>query len=566
MTTAVAQVDLLAWLDEPAARRGLRTVDPGGDWAFVAYRDLAALTRRAAAGLLALGVAQDAVVGIVAPGGPTFVAAFFGALAAGCTPAPLPAPSRFQDRASHTRQLGAALRVSRPAAVVADLDALDRVRPLVPSGCPVVDLDTLTAGVPARPAYRPPASCALLQFTSGSTGPARAVRVSRAALTASVRAIGEWLRMTPADATATWLPPYHDMGLVGCLLTPVTHRSEVWLMRPEDFVHRPVRYLECFGRHGATLTATPVFGLDYLVRKVGAERLSGLDFSRWRAVVVGAERIGPATLAAFAALLAPYGFEPRALTPAYGLAEATLAVTGAPPGERWRTVTVDPASLRVGARVRHGTPDRTGSRLVGCGTPVGATEVSIVDSGGRRQPDGVVGEIMIRGPGLADGYLGDATGTATRLTGGTLHTGDAGFLLDGQLYVLGRLGDGVKLRGRMLLAEELEAALHALGVPPRRVAVLLGHIEGQASVVVLVERAHPDWLGRAGPVLGRLAEGARVVLLDAPAGTIARTSSGKPRRRLLWRDFLDGRLPGTVVAAPTTAAPMTTAPTTGGIQ
>jgi acyl-CoA synthetase (AMP-forming)/AMP-acid ligase II len=536
----VSPGDVLSWLDTPAPARGLRVSTPRGGWHFTSYRDLAALARRAAGGLRALDVPDGAVVGVVAGGGPAFVAAFFGALAAGCTAAPLPAPSRFSDRISYDRQLGAALRVARPAAVIATPDAIDRVRPLAPPGCRVADLDALTSGQSSTP-HGPPGAHSLLQFTSGSTGPARAVRISAVALAANVDAIGRWLGMTAADATATWLPPHHDMGLIGCLVTPVAHQVDLWQMRPEEFVHRPARYLECFGRHGATLTAMPAFGLDYVVRRVGADRLAGLDFSGWRALVVGAERVDPATLVAFAGHLAPYGFDARALAPAYGLAEATLAVTGAPPGRPWRTADAG-----------------GGARVVGCGPALGGASVSIVDESGRPRRAGAVGEIVVRGPAVADGYAGDVSGSATRLTADALRTGDAGFLLDGHLYVLGRLGDALKLRGRTLFAEELEATLRAAGVPPRRVAVLLGHVDGRAHVVALFERAEPDWPARAGPLLGRLTEGARVVLLDAPAGTIARTASGKPRRRLLWHDFLAGRLPGTATPAMTAS--------TGGIR
>jgi acyl-CoA synthetase (AMP-forming)/AMP-acid ligase II len=574
-TATVARADLLGWLARPSAHSGLHVAAPDGGWTFVPYRDLAPMAWRAARALRALGLPDGAVVGIVAHGGPAFVAALFGTLAAGYTAAPLPPPNRFQHEPAHSRQLGSALRVAEPAALLVEAGALERIRPLAPPGCPVVDIDTFLAGAAADPVARDGAG-GLVQFTSGSSGPARAVRITPGQLSANVYAIGGWLRMAGADATATWLPPYHDMGLVGCLVTPVVYQSDAWVMRPEEFVHRPLRYLECFGRYGATLTAMPAFGLDYLVRRVPASRLAGLDFSRWRAVIVGAERIDPATLTAFAGLLAPYGFDARALAPAYGLAEATLAVTGKPAGEHWRGIRVDPAALRPGARVRTGrspagqrwgcsAPPKPGSacappgtELVSCGAPLAGTDVSIVDDGGRVRPDGVVGEIAVRGPGVAGGYLGADGAAVTRLAGGSVRTGDAGFLLDGELYVLGRLGDGVKVRGRMLFAEELEAALRAAGVPPRRVAVLLGEVAGEASVVALFERARPEWLARAGLLLGRLTAGAPVLLLDAPAGTIARTSSGKPRRRQLWRDFQDGRLP-----SPT---PMMTVPMTGGIS
>jgi acyl-CoA synthetase (AMP-forming)/AMP-acid ligase II len=552
----VSDAPLLGWLDRPAAHRGLHCAGPGSDWTFVPYQELAALVRRAAAGLVALGVPAGGVVGVVQRTGARCAATLFGALAAGCTASPVPPPTRLQDPRSHLAHVDEALRVARPALVVADADLVFRLRPVARRyGCPVVDVATLfdaAGNPPADGARRPAGHLALRQFTSGSSGPVRAVDVPRAALSAHVGAIRDWLGLSEADTTATWLPPWHDMGLVGCLLTPVAHQADLWLMPPEEFIGRPLRFLRCFGASGATVTALPGFALAHVVRRVRREDLSGLDFAGWRSVVVGAERLDASALAAFAALLRPNGFDPRALRPAYGLAEATLAVTGLPVGEAWRVVAVDPATLRPGRRVVPGTVE-----VVGCGRPLGTTWVSIEDESGESLAPGVVGEIVVRGGAVAAGYVGDADGSSTRLAGGTLRTGDAGFVLDGHVYVVGRLGDGIKLRGRMLFAETVEAALAAAGLPPRRTVVLLGHRGDRATAVVVHERAEPGWVSVVRPLLRRLTDGARIVLVDAPAGAIARTTSGKPRRRVLWQHFLDGRLPGTVVY--TTAGIVTTA-------
>lgn len=499
---------LLGWLTDPPADRGIRFADGGDGWTYWSYVDLALLSRRTAAALAGAGLPAGARVGIMRGTGPHLVATFFGALAAGLVPALLPTPAAHQQAGWHREYVRSAVRAAGAAAVLTDPELVERVRPLA-GAARVLDAWWLTEPGPLveAPAVLGPDRPALVQFTSGASGTARAVPVPYAALAANIDAIRGWLAMTEADATASWLPVHHDMGLVGCLLTPIVNGSDLWLMRPEQFVRRPLRYLRCFGAHGARLTAMPAFGLSYLLRRVAPGQLDGLDLSDWRAVIVGAERLDPDLLTRFATWLAPYGLAGTALRPAYGLAESTLAVTGLPLGERW-----------------HRIPGPDGPELVGCGRPLGGAEVTIHDSRGRPVPDGTPGEIVVRGPSVA--------------AGGTLHTGDAGLRRDGQLYVLGRLGDGIKLRGRMLLAEDLETELARVGGAPSRLAVLLGERAGRPTVVAVAERAAPEWLAAAPALLRRRAEGARVVVVDAPAGAIARTANGKPRRRAMWQQFL----------------------------
>lgn len=538
---------LLAWLDEPSADRGIHFAGAEDTWDFRSYARLAEAARRVAAGLADAGVPAGSVVTVVQRSGPLFVASLFGALAAGCTPSPTAPPLTFQDSQAYAGHVTGLMRTARPQAVVADRALIDLLRPLAAAaGVPrVLDVEELAATAPDGPA-RPPADLALLQFTSGSSGAARGIRVPYPALEANVEAIRGWLAMTEDDSTASWLPVHHDMGLIGCLLTPVVNGSDVWLMQPEQFVQRPLRYLRCFGERGAQLTAMPNFGLSHLVRRVPADQLEGFDLSRWRAIIVGAERLDPAAFDAFHRLLAPHGLDRRALLPAYGLAESTLAVTGLPLAEEWSRTAVDPAGLAPGEQVTLLPADEGGQELVGCGRPLGAARVAVEDPDGGGLPDGTVGEIVVRGPSVAAGYVETGTGSS-RFDGDALRTGDAGFLRDGQLHVLGRLGDSIKVRGRSVFAEDVEAALGAVGVPPLRVAALLGERAGRPTVVVLFEHAHADWLAGAAALLRPRIEGAGLVVLDAPRGAIARTSSGKPRRRAMWRDFLDDRLPGTVV-------------------
>jgi acyl-CoA synthetase (AMP-forming)/AMP-acid ligase II len=534
---------LLAWLEDPSPTRGIRFLR-GDRWDLLTYDGLAGLVRAAARGLVETGVTEDRRVALVLPAGPEFAASFFGALLAGAVPTPIAPPAAFGDPAAYRDHVTGVLRAAAPAAVVTVDEHAPALRSLAAAaGGP----RTTTFGellgygdrAPGRPACLAGA-LGLLQFTSGSSGRPRGVRIPLSALEHNVDAIAGWLEMTPADAAASWLPVHHDMGLIGCLLTPVAGGSDLWLMRPQDFVRSPRRYLRCFGEQGARLTAMPGFGLEHVVRRVRPADLAGLDLSAWRAVIVGAERVQADVLDSFCRLLAPAGFRRAAVLPAYGLAEATLAVTGLALREEWRTVAVRPESLTLGSAVE---ADPSGVRVVGCGRPLRGVSVAVEDEGGRPLADGRVGEIVVGGASVGAGYsAGRRLAAPTSFERGALRTGDAGFLLDGQLFVLGRLGDSVKIRGRSLFAEELESALLDAGIPSRHLAVVLGVRAGVPTGVALLDRAEESWQQQARAILGRRLEGGVVVVAQVPAGAIARTSSGKPRRRQLWQQFCDGRL------------------------
>ncbi|GAA3734200.1 hypothetical protein GCM10022402_13150 [Salinactinospora qingdaonensis] len=549
---------LLSWINSPSEKHGIRFTADRRSWDFWSYQRLSDLSHRVAAGLVANGVSAGDVVSIVERSSPHFVATLFGTMLAGATPSPIAPPMTFGDQETYAEHVAGLLTVSQPALVVTDSDLAAPTSELtgrlgLRPPVPVTELADTPGSVPDRPL----APAALLQFTSGSSGRARGVRVPYRALESNVEAIRRWLRMTEEDVTASWLPVHHDMGLIGCLITPMVNRSEIWLMQPEDFIRDPARFLRCFGEDGARLTAMPTFGLRYATRRVRPKALANCDFSEWRAVIVGAERISPEALDGFTELLAPYGFRRRALLPAYGLAEATLAATGLPLAEEWRGLRVDPTSVELGGIVGE---DSSGRQLAGCGRPVDGVTVRILGPDDTPLPEGHVGEIELCGDSVAEGYASvESSDSLTCLSDGVLRTGDAGFLSDGQLFVLGRLGDALKIRGRSLFAEDLEVALNTtVNVPEERMAVVLGERGGTPTAVAVMERAQPDWLTGAEPLLRQLTEGADVAVIDAPPGTIPRTSSGKPKRRSLWRSFLHGDLPEAAPPQTASAAPATT--------
>jgi fatty-acyl-CoA synthase len=557
---------LIDWLDEPCSDVGFRFADDDGGWPFTSYAELADATRRVAGQLVEMGCPRGGIVAIVLPTGPEFGAAMFGAQAAGCTPCSLAPPGFLQDEDDYVEHVAQVLRQASPHAIVSDAAFV-----------PVITRACEAAGIAIRPTTLDPRSrpiepheerrteLALLQFTSGSSGTPRGVCISWTNLSSNVEAMRKWLEIGEDDAGSSWLPLYHDMGLIGFLLGPPSWATTVWIMRPDQFVREPMRWIESFDAGQATISACPNFGLGYVRKRVRPENVEGLDLSRWRTVVVAAERISPRTLTDFSDLLGPSGFSPRAFTPGYGLAEATVAVSTLPVREPpqvfeldWDTLRVgEPAGVRRRAVLDGGDPgvDLQPEWLVGCGAPVENASVKIVDDAGEPLPEGALGEIAVEGLSVAEGYLGDVAPGSSRFGDGVLLTGDAGLIADGQLLVLGRLGDSVKLRGRTLYMEDLEARLLAARTLPRgRFVVLGGPRPDGDHVMVVVDLEPGEWADEVAGILRRVV--GREVNVSVVAGPVMRTSSGKPRRQLMWNAVLEDRLEGELLASRGAATPV----------
>jgi acyl-CoA synthetase (AMP-forming)/AMP-acid ligase II len=542
---------LLDWLENPLTSRGVRFANDDGGWDLSTYAQLAQGAQGVATLLHERGLQRGDVVSIIVPTGPSFATAFFGTLLAGGTPSPLVPPGFFDEPdqyVSHT----ASLLATASKIVLTDDSLLEIVtRAHTAAQLPGQPLAIGDAEAPAPDESRPRSDLALLQFTSGSSGPPRGVRVTWENLEANIEMIRTWIGWGPDDAGAHWLPLYHDMGLIGCFLTPLVNQRDLWIMRPEQFVREPVRWLERFGCGAAAFTAGPNFCFAYAAKKLNPEQIQGMDFSNWRAAIVGAERLDPAALATFAAMLEPYGFRRDVFLPAYGLAEATLAVSinGANRVPRviqpdWDTIDfAKPVSVSGDARLGEKPIGDGAGWLVGCGQPLPGVRVMVGDEYGRALPDRTLGELIVEGPTVASGYAGTAASSSTRLSHGVLHSGDAGFTLDGEVFVTGRIGDALKVRGRTLYAEDLESKLFAIDqVPTGRCVVVPGMAEGSESVAVIVEAPPGAWVEEVWRVLGRETHAAHVTIYTAPRGTLQRTSSGKPRRRVIWRALVSGAL------------------------
>lgn len=541
---------LLSWIDRPLESKGIHLLRDDGSWERTSYAQLARETQLVAGSLADMGVASGDRVCLSAETGKPFIQSFFATQLLGATAVPLPTPTVLQTRqyVEYTCRL---VRAARPALALGPSTFKRTLETHLVDGSTSVSVSTFPEplGHPAAlPSKRSRAdNPALLQFTSGSTRDPRAVKVSRANLEANIRMITDWLDIQPHDRTATWLPLFHDMGLIGNLLAPLANQTDVFLMRPEQFVLDPLNWIRCFSRQGCTLTATPIFGLRLVLRRLAGHCLEG-DLRRWRVLIVGAERIDPETLGRFADAARPAGFSPSAFMPAYGLAEATLAVTGTRLSEFPRILDIDWPRLTVGDVVpilnvsycnQPEKLSKNGSWLVSCGRPHPGMSLQIRDEDGRALGAGRLGEIWIRGDSVSPGYFSRrSTGV---FTSQGMRTGDLGFVRNGELYVVGRLADRIKLYGKALYAEDAEARL-ALRVGLRPSSLLLiPSLHRHDGVTILWERRSDDV--PVAEVIDRLKHAVTSVVgrsiclqfFQVDRGSIPRTTSGKAQRQKAWR-------------------------------
>jgi acyl-CoA synthetase (AMP-forming)/AMP-acid ligase II len=516
----------------------------------LAWAEVRARARRAAAALAAAGVAPGDRVALVLRTEPAFLDAFFGALLAGAVPVPLYPPVRLGRMDEYVAATARMVEVSRARVVVASGatrhllgEVVARARPAL--GC--LEAAALHLGPGELEREPSPDDLALVQFSSGSTVAPKAVALTHGAVAAQTASFLAALATTDDDALVSWLPLYHDMGLIGGLLGAMSHPGPAVLLAPEHFLARPALWLRAVARHRGTIAAAPNFAYAYAAARVRDDEVRGLDLSAWRVALDGAEPVSLEVMRRFAARFAPLGFDAGALRPVYGLSEAALAVAFAPGGRPWAARRLDPVALAATGAVEDGPRE-----VASVGAPVPGVEVEVRDRAGAPLPPRRLGRIFVRGPSLMKGYLGDPAATARALQGGWLDTGDLGFTDGGELYVHGRAKDVVVVRGANHAPDEFEGALE--GVPGLRpgCAVALGFDpEGAGEeLLLLAERVGAcDGAGADASlaeavrraVLERTGVRAHTIAILAP-GTLPRTSSGKMRRGEALRRFTAGAL------------------------
>ncbi len=510
-----------------------------------------------AGGLLERGLRGRETVALMLPTGHEFLSSFMGVLEAGGVPVPLYPPARLEGLEEY---------LERQSMILADAGAcllltearirplLSRLRRAAPSLREILTAaELLASGPPLQEPRGAGEDPALIQYTSGSTGRPKGVLLHHDNLLANVRAIAGALALSPADVGVSWLPLYHDMGLIGSWLTCLHHGVPLTLLPPTSFLARPERWLWAIHQRRATLSPAPNFAYELCARRLPDEALEGLDLSSWRVALNGAEPVSPATLERFSRRFRPHGFRPEAMTPVYGLAECSVALAFPPLGRGPLVDRVARAAFESEARARPAAADDPGALEFVCvGRELAAHEIRIVDESGRDRGEREVGRLVFRGPSATDGYYKNPQATASiSLPGGWLDSGDLAYRAGGEIYVCGRLKDLIIKGGRNLVPQEVEEAAATVTGVRRGCAVAFGvpNAElGTESLVLVAETRVGDRAERerlAGAVVARVAEAVGVppdhVLLVEP-GVVPKTSSGKLRRSATRELFLSGAL------------------------
>jgi fatty-acyl-CoA synthase len=532
-----------------AGRRGAVTfvgTDPAAA-VRVPWADLHLQARRMAVGLQRRGVGPGDRVALLGPTSRPLVTAIQATWLCGATVMVLPLPMRLGSLEEFVTQTRARIDVAEVSVLAIDGDLAAFVEPR-PGDPPMVALSELPAPSDDLSDSAPgPDDLAVLQFTSGSTADPKGVMLSHRQVLANLDGVAAAAKVDlDREVIVSWLPLYHDMGLIGLLTIPMITGIDLVLGSPQDFMTAPARWVEWMSRYRGTATAGPNF--SYALAARALNRLSGLDLSPWRVALNGAEPVDPATVQAFVDAGAAHGLHPGAAFPAFGMAEVAIAGTLPEPGAGLRVDVVDRHVLETEHLAAPAHPDEGARSLVLLGRPIPGLHIRVCDPhSGQPLDERQVGELQISGSSLSAGYYKHPTATAAAFDDGWLKTGDLSYLVDGELVVCGRLQDMITVAGRNVFPEDVERAVAAVdGV--RAGNVIAFGVEGRPgkeAMVVVAETKSDDRVALrravASQVLRSVGVAADEVVLVAP-GSLPKTSSGKLQRSLCRRRYLGAEL------------------------
>ena len=503
---------------------------------------------------MALGLKAGDLLALVAETGPDFAACFFGAVYAGLWPVPLPLPTSFGGREAYVEQLKVMLSSSDPALFLYPEELADFAGEAARQ-CKVEgrnwesldELDQSTADLPSADENE----IAYLQYSSGSTRFPHGVAVTHRALLDNLHSHGVATKVGETDRVVSWLPWYHDMGLVGCMLSPLALQVSVDYLKTEDFARRPLAWLDMISRNpGTSLSYSPTFGYDICSRRMSSQTRAGdrFDLSRWRIAGNGADMIRPDVMQAFVDSFDEAGFHASAFCPSYGLAEATLAVSLMPPGEGIRLELVEEEELS--GREADAADDRPKRyrAVVNCGKPVTGMHIEIRGASGAELPDRGIGRVFVQGTSVMHSYFRDEESTRACLSeDGWLDTGDMGYMSGGYIYIVGRAKDMIIINGRNHWPQDIEWAVEQLpGFKSGDIAAFaITGPSGEETPAVLVHCrvSDPDERGRLRDDIRervRAITGISPVVELIPPRTLPRTSSGKLSRTKARNLYLSG--------------------------
>lgn len=490
------------------------------------YGELRALAREFATGLIAAGFRPFDRLALIAKSDAQFLAAFYGCQYASIVPCPMPYRTFVGAKDVYREQIGRMVAdggirgIIAPTPLAPVLDQLSE-RLLTYEAIPrMADERALRPFAPDDPAY--------VQYSSGSTSEPRGVLVTQKMVTANVTGIlVEGLRLTPEDRAFSWLPFYHDMGLVGFSIAPMSGQCGVDYISPSAFARRPTLWLKLMSELGSTITYSPSFGYELAARRYPSEQ-SVLDLSKLRVCGIGGDMIRPEALDAFARAVEPAGFSDTAFLPSYGMAESTLAISFAEPGRPYAAHSVD------------------GRRFVVCGRPLPSHDLAVTDDEGVPVPEGAVGHIQIRGPSVMTNYVNRQADT-DRQAHAYLDTGDLGYIVDGAIVVTGRHKDLMLHNGRNIWPQDIEWAVERAPSVTGAAAFAIDEDAGAVRIVVLIETPLREPAARQqvslqaqAAVLESVGVSCDYVLV--PPNTLPYTSSGKLSRAAAKRIYQSGTI------------------------
>jgi fatty-acyl-CoA synthase len=550
-----------------ATRTHLIFYDGENETSALTFGELLSGAERVAADLAKRGIGRGDAVAIMLPTSPDFFHIFSGVLLAGATPVPIYPPFR-ADRIEEYASRQSAILANAGARLLVTFHEAGRVakllKPRVASLEGVVTATSLLESRVATPLgpqlHSHGEDLALLQYTSGSTGNPKGVMLTHGNLLANVRSIGAALGLRSDDTGVSWLPLYHDMGLIGAWLMPLYFGLPVVILSPLAFLSRPIRWLRALHHYHGTVSAAPNFAYELAAAKITDAEMEGLDLSAWRSALNGAEPVLPATLNRFAERFARCGFLRPALLPVYGLAEASLAVTIPPPGVGPRVDHVDRATFEaegraVASAAEAALDDPNVISFVSVGPPIPQMEVRIVDDSGRKVEDRVEGQLWFRGPSVTRGYFRNEEATAALFPAGAeegwVNSGDRAYQAEGDFYITGRVKDIIIHAGHNLYPHEIEDVVAQVPGVRKGCVVAFGATNpatGTERLVVVAESREREAAER-----GRIAQAITAQVAAAigsppdvvevvPPNTIPKTSSGKLQRDATKNKFLAGSL------------------------
>ena len=555
--SASTLVEVLDWhVETHADRTHLLLYGEGDREEEIRYGDLRAGALRIAAGLQARGLAPGDSVSLMLPTSRGFFETFFGILYAGGVPVPIYPPFRPAQLEDHLRRQSTILGNAQARLLVAPPEAraiAGLLRSRVSTLRSVETVEDLRGVSSATgPAAASEEQTALIQYTSGSTGDPKGVVLSHANLLANIRAMGRVLQVDASDVFVSWLPLYHDMGLIGAWLGSLYHAVPVVVLSPLRFLSRPESWLWAMHRHRGTLSASPNFGYELCVRKVEDADIEGLDLSSWRAALNGAEPVSPSTLQHFTERYRSKGFRPEAMAPVYGLAESSVGLCFPPYGRGPVIDRVDRTVLTtrgVATPVASDQPDTI--EFVACGQPLPGHQVRIVDESDRELPERQQGRLQFRGPSCTRHYFRNEEKTAALFDGPWLESGDLAYVAGGDVFLTGRTKDVIIRAGRNVYPHELEEAIGDLPGVRKGCVVVFASVDPRSQVEKLIVVAEtretdPDGLdalrARVEEQAGALLETPPDDVVLAPPRSLLKTSSGKIRRAACCEQYERGAL------------------------